>query len=256
MDDRKINPWLLLLLSMLMAYVAQFIHEAGHCTVYSLLGAGPVWSVNSLAQIWDAPPLHPQNWVVFISPNGESGWLRMASAPSQADHILALFAGPLASLMGVAIGLGLARFRKGIATRQLGLILALTISLPMTQYYLRSPWRSTGDEYFIAAYLGIPKYALDIPFGLLFLLGFGLAVYWLADWKTRLKWLVIIVLGSVPMGLFIMYINGWVISQINQENPFFQPLFGFSLPVFIFNAAVLSLLGIWWKYSSDRKILT
>jgi hypothetical protein len=129
------------------------------------------------------------------------------------------------------------------------LVLALTISLPMSQYYLRSPWRNTGDEYFIAAYLGIPKYTLDMPFGLLFLMGFILALYWLGDWRTRLKWLGITVLGSTPVGLFIMYINGWVISQINQENRFFQPLFGFALPVFMFNVAVLALLGVWWKYA-------
>ncbi len=120
----------------------------------------------------------------------------------------------------------------------------------MIQYYLRSPWRHTGDEYYIATYLGIPKYTLDLPFGLLFLMGFVLALSWLGDWETRLKWLGIIMLGSVPVGLFIMYINGWVISQINQENAFFQPLFGFALPVFVFNVAILALLMIWWKYSS------
>jgi len=252
MDYRKIRFWQLLALSMLLTFVAQFIHEAGHCAVYGLLGTEPVWSVNSLAQIWDDAPLHPENWSLFITPNGESGWIRMTSMPSQTEHILGLLAGPLASLLGVMFGLGLVGFRKGSATRQIGLVLALTISFPMSQYYLRSPWRNTGDEYFIAAYLGIPKYALDMPFGLLFLMGFVLALYWLGDWKTRLKWLGITVLGSLPVGLFIMYINGWVISQINQENRFFQPLFGFALPVFVFNVAVLVLLRIWWKRASTQ----
>jgi hypothetical protein len=255
MDYRKISFWQLLALSMLLTFVAQFIHEAGHCAVYELLGTKPVWSVNSLAQIWDDIPLHPENWSTFITPNGESGWIRMTSAPSQTEHVFGLLAGPLASLFGVLFGLGLVRFRKGSATRQIGLVLALTISFPMSQYYLRSPWRYTGDEYFVAAYLGIPKYILDLPFGLLFLMGFILALYWLGDWRTRLKWLGITVLGSTSVGLFIMYINGWVISQINQENRFFQPLLGFALPVFIFNVAVLAFLGIWWKYGSiqDRK---
>jgi hypothetical protein len=252
MDYRKISFWQLLALSMLLAFVAQFIHEAGHCAVYGLLGTEPVWSVNSLAQIWDDLPLHPENWSTFITPNGESGWIRMTLVPSQTEHIAGLLAGPLASILGVLCGLGLVRFRRDAATRQIGLVLALTISLPMIQYYLRSPWRSTGDEYFSAAYLGVPKYALDMPFGLLFLMGFVLALYWLGDGKTRMKWLGVTVLGSTPVGLFIMYINGWVISQINQENRFFQPLFGFALPVFIFNVAVLVLLGIWWKYASAR----
>jgi len=250
MDYRKIGFWQLMSLSMLLTFVAQFIHEAGHCAVYGVLGMEPVWSVNSLAQIWDDLPLHPENWSEFITPNGESGWIRMTSAPSQTENVFGLFMGPLASLLGVMVGLALVRLRKDAATRQIGAVLVLTISLPMIQYYLRGPWRHTGDEYFIATYLGIPKYTLDMPFGLLFLMGFVLTLYWLGDWRTRLKWLGITTLGSMPMGLFIMYINGWVISQINQENRFFQPLLGFALPVFVFNVAVLALLVAWWKHGS------
>jgi hypothetical protein len=256
MDYRKIGFWQLITLSALMTFVAQFIHEAGHCAVYGLLGMEPVWSVNSLAQIWDDQPLHPENWSEFISPNGEAGWIRMTSVPDITENVLALFAGPLASLLGVLFGFAIIRLQKDIAIRQIGSVLVFTISLPMIQYYLRGPWRHTGDEYFIATYLGIPKYTLDIPFGLLFLTGFALTLYWLGDWKARLKWLGITTLGSMPMGLFIMYINGWVISQIDQENPFFQPLFGFALPVFIFNAAILTLLVVWWKYASDQNYRT
>ncbi len=252
MDYRKIGFWQLLTLSMLLAFVAQFIHETGHCAVYQSFGTKPVWSVNSLAQIWNDIPLHPENWSEFIAPNGESGWIRMPSTPSQTEHIFGLLAGPLASVFGVIFGLGLIRFRKDIAARQIGLALALTISLPMVQYYLRSPWRQTGDEYFVAAYLGIPKFILDLSFGLLILMGFILALVWLGNWRTRLKWLGITLLGSLPVGLFIMSINGWVISQINQENRLFQPLLGFALPVFIFNMAVLALLGIWWKFASTQ----
>lgn len=250
MNYHKIGFWQLITLSMLLTFVAQFIHEAGHCAVYVLLGTEPVWSVNSLAQIWDDAPQHPENWSEFITPNGEAGWIRMTSAPSQSENVFGLFMGPLASLLGVMFGLGLVRLRKDAATRQIGSVLVLTISLPMIQYYLRGPWRHTGDEYFIATYLGIPKYVLDMPFGLLFLIGFGLTLYWLGDWKTRWKWLGIATLGSMPMGLFIMSINSWVISQINQENLFFQPLLGFALPVFIFNIAIFVLLVVWWKHAS------
>ncbi|MBI3165562.1 MAG: hypothetical protein HYZ24_12840 [Chloroflexi bacterium] len=247
MDYRKISFWKLFALAILLTFVAQFIHEAGHCAVYGLLGLEPVWSVNSLAQIWDGVPLQPENWSKFIAPTGETGWIRMTSMPSQTENVFGLFAGPLASLLGVVFGLGLVWLRKNAATRQIGSALVLTISLPMIQYYLRGPWRHTGDEYFIASYLGLPKSTLDMPFGLLFLMGFVLTLYWLGDWRTRLKWLGIVTLGSIPTGLFIMYINGWVVSQINQENPFFQPLFGFAFPVFAFNVVVWTLLLLWWK---------
>lgn len=252
MNYRRIGFWQLTALVVLLTFVAQFIHEAGHCAIYGFLGKKPVWSVNSLAQIWDNLPLHPENWSEFVTPDGESGWIRMASTPSQTENVFGLFAGPLASLLGVIFGLVLVSLKKNPATKQIGLALVLTISLPMIQYYLRSPWRNTGDEYFIAAYLGIPKYMLDVPFGLLFLMGFTLVLYWLGDWKTRLKWLGITVLGSMPVGLFIMYINGWVISQINQENRLFQPMFGFAFPVFALNVAVLILLWVWWKHASNQ----
>jgi len=254
MDYRKISFWQLLGLSVLLTFMAQFIHEAGHCVVYGLFGTKPVWSVNSLAQIWGHTPLHPENWSIFITPTGESGWIRMSSAPSQMEHVLGLLAGPLASVFGIFLGLALVHFGKKAATRQIGMVFALTISFPMIQYYLRSPWRQTGDEYFVAAYLGIPKYILDLPFGVLFLMSFILALYWLGSWRTRMKWLGVTVLGSAPVGLFIMNINGWVISQINQENRFFQPLLGFAFPILIFNAAVLVLVGIWWKFGSAQRL--
>jgi hypothetical protein len=253
MDYRKIRFWHLLALSMLLACVAQFIHEAGHCAVYGLLGTKPVWSVNSLAQIWGATPLHPENWSLFTTPGGESGWVRMASVPGLSGHILGLLAGPLASVFGVLFSLWLIRFGKDTATCQIGTVLALTTCLPMVQYYARSPWRSSGDEYFTAAYLGVPKYILDLPLGLIFLTGLILAMYWLGDWRTRWKWLGITLLGSTPVGLFIMSINGWVISQIDQENRLFRPVLGFALPVFVFDIAAIALIGIWWMAARGRE---
>jgi len=48
----------------------------------------------------------------------------------------------------------------------------------------------------------------------------------------------------------MMFVNGWVISQVNQENRLFQPVFGFSLSVFVFYTAALILVWVWWKQAS------
>src|SRR4030067_924640 len=122
----------------------------------------------------------------------------------------------------------------------MGLVLALIGSLIMSQYYLRV---SGGDEYFLAVYLGIPKYIIDIPFGLAFITAFILGVWTLGDWRTRFKWLGAILLGSVPAGLFLMKANDLVQAQVNQGNPLFQPLLGWSLPVVVVD--VIVFLALW-----------
>jgi hypothetical protein len=158
-----------------------------------------------------------------------------------------LSAGPLASVLGVIFGLSLMRWNRIPATKQIGLEMSLVGSLIMSQYYLRGFSRMSGDEYFLAASLGMPKYIIDIPFTLVFIIGFILGVWALGDWRTRLKWLGAIMLGSVPSGLFLIKANAIVLAQVNQGNPLFRPLFGWSIPVIIVNVIVCLVIWIWWK---------
>jgi ABC-type glucose/galactose transport system permease subunit len=162
-------------------------------------------------------------------------------------------AGPLASLLGVIFGLFLVRFNRKPAAKQMGLVLALIISIIMSLYYLRSFSRTSGDEYFLAGLLGISKYIIDIPFSLAFITGLFLAVWTLGDWLTRLKWLGTILLGSLPAGIFLMYGNNLVQSQVNQGNPLFQPFLGFSLPVVVVNVIALLALWVWWNKAKKGK---
>ena len=253
-DYRKVGFWQLVILALLMTVVTQAIHEGGHWVVYEGLGKGPVWSFTGLVQTWETPPLHPDGWIETTAPDGTPGWWRLQSAPSKTENIIGLTAGPLASVLSVIFGLSLTLTRLKISpfTKQAGLVLALITSLLMSQYYLRGFSRVGGDEYFIAAYLGIPKYIVDSPFTLAFITGFILCLRALGDRRTMLKWLGAIVLGSTPAGLFLMYANEVVQSQVDQGNPLFQPLLGFSLPVMIVNTTALLALWIWWKRASDQ----
>jgi hypothetical protein len=104
-----------------------------------------------------------------------------------------------------------------------------------------------GDEYFLAANLGIPKYIIDIPFTIIFVTALILGIWALGDWRTRLKWLGAIMLGSVLPGLFIVNANRIVLAQVNQGNPLFRPLLGWSLPVVFVNLIVCIFLWVWWK---------
>ena len=251
MDYRKINFWQLIILAFLLNFVGQTIHEAGHLAVYESLGLGPVWGFTRVVQIWDdVPPLHPNEWVETIAPDGTRGWERFSTAPSKIENIIGLIAGPLASLLTVIFGLSLMRFNRNPATKQMGLVLALIVSLLMSLYYLRGFSRTGGDEYFLAGLLGIPKYIIDIPFCLVFITAFALGVWALGDWRTNLKWLGAIILGSVTGGLFLIYADELILSQVNQGNPLFLSLLGFSLPVVIVNLIVFLALWIWWKRTS------
>jgi hypothetical protein len=253
MGYRKIGFGQLAILVLLLNFVTQTIHEAGHWAIYETLGLGPVWGFTSLVQIWsndNPPPIHPNEWITTIAPNGERGWLHLTSSPSKNEESIMLAAGPLAELLGVVFGLILMRWNRNLATKQMGLVLALIGSLLMSQYYLRGFSRTGGDEYFLAAYLGIPKYTIDIPLGLASIIAFVLGVRALDDWQTRLKWLGAIMLGSVPAGLFLMKANDLVQTQINQGHSFFQPLLGWSLPVLIVNVIVCLALWLWWKWAN------
>ena len=251
MDYRKIGFWKLVILAFLLNFVVQTIHEVGHWAVCEALGRGPVWGFTSLLQIWgDSPPIHPDQWIATTSPDGEKGWLHLTSALTKNEYNVMLPAGPLASLLGVIFGLILMRRSRNSVTKQMGLVVALIGSLLMSQYYLRGFSRMGGDEYFLAANLGIPKYIIDIPFGLAFILGFIIAVYALGNWRTRLKWLGAIMIGSIPSGLFLINGNSVILAQVNKGNHLFRPLLGWSLPVFIVNVTVCFILWIWWKRAS------
>jgi len=255
MDFRKAGFWQVVLLAILLNFVVQSIHEAGHWLVLETMGRNPVWGFNQLLQVWDQPPLHPEDWVTTISPAGEKGWLHLSSAMGKYEYRIMLIAGPLASLFGVILGLSLARGNRKLPTKQIGLVMALIASLIMSQYYIRGLHRMGGDEYFLAADIGMPKYIIDIPLGLAFIISFVFGVKSLGDWRTRIKWLGAIIIGSVPSGLFIMNANPIVLAQVNQRNPLFQPLLGWSLPVLIINLIIIMCLWIWWKVANNKKLL-
>jgi hypothetical protein len=257
MDNQKIGFLQLLALAMLVNVVAQAIHEAGHWTIYQAYGRGPVWGFIGLVQVWDAPPLHPNEWVETSSLDGERGWLRLTSpSGSKTESMLAAAAGPLASLLAAVLALIVTQRSKETRLKHLTLMLALMNSFLMSAYYLRSPLRTGGsDEADVAALLGIPKAWIEILFGLAFIVCFILSWRLLGNWRTRFKWLGILLLGSILSALPLVQADAVVRAQINLNNPFFQPILGFSLPVFIVNIGAVLLLWLWWQRGDSGRDL-
>lgn len=234
----------LLILAMLINITTQTIHETGHLMVFQLMGHDPVWGFTKLVQIWDTSPINPDEWVEVTSPDGERGWLKLSSPiASKAEDVISTAAGPLAGLLSAVLGLVIARQSKGRTFKQTGLALALSASLVAVLYYLRSPLRTGGDEYNIAMQLGIARSTIDIPLLIAFSSCLILSLRELPSWRVRLKWLGTVLIGSMTTGLLLFNADSLVISQVNAGNPWFQPVFGYSLPVFLTNG--LALIGIW-----------
>jgi len=256
MEHSKACFWQLVALAMLLTIVSQAIHEAGHWAVYKTAGLGPAWGFTGLVQLWGEMPVHSEEWVETSSPDGERGWLRLTAAPSKTEDIIGLAAGPLASLVAVVFGLIMGRLSRNQFTRRVGLVLALLGSLLMSQYYLRGFSRHGGDEYFLAGHLNVPKYIIDIPFGMAFLVCLLVGLNQLGNWRTRIKWMSAILLGSVPAGAALVGAHDLVTSRINQGDPLFQPVLGVSLPVLVVNVVAVLSLWIWWKEAKDRDSAT
>jgi len=255
MNFQKTSFLQLIVLALLLSVIAQMIHESGHLLVYQAYERGPVWGFIGLVQLWDTPPLQPTAWVETSSADGQKGWLRLSSpANSKLEELLEAAGGPLASLMAAILGLLLLRQSRELATRQAGLMLSLVSSLVMSLYYLRSPFRVGGDEYSMALHLGLAKAEVEVPFAIAFITCLLWGFRELKTGKIRLKWLAAILLGSIPAGLALNLMDAMVRSQVNQGDPLFLPVFGFSFPVVMVNS--LCLFGIWLWWRSLQKTIT
>ena len=95
----------------------------------------------------------------------------------------------------------------------------------------------------IAMFLGVPKLAIEIILALGFVTCLSFALRELPSWRIRLSWLGIIFLGAVVTGLLMAISDPLIIAQVDAANPWFQPIIGYSLPVFL--VIGLGFFGIW-----------
>ncbi|HKJ37865.1 MAG TPA: hypothetical protein VJ972_03760 [Anaerolineales bacterium] len=241
-DQLRFLP--LLILAMLVNILAQAAHETGHYLVYQVMGHEPVWAFTRVVQMSDATPSNPSEWTMKTYSDGGTNWLKVSSLPSgRMEEAVAAAAGPLAGLLSAVFGLVMSRRSVKVKSKQIWLAYVLTISLAAVLYYLRAPMRTGGDEYDIAVSLGVAKIFVEIPLMLGYLICFILGLRDLHTWKTRLTWLGTILLGSIVTGLPMVMFDPIIIAQVDKGNPWFQPVIGYSLPVFA--TIILTFLGVW-----------
>lgn len=245
----------LLLLAMLVNILAQAAHETGHHLVYQVMGHEPEWGFTRLVQMSDTTPSNPGEWTQKTYPDGATNWLKLSSLPvGKAEEAAAAAVGPLAGLLGAVLGLFMSRRSIKVTSKQVWLAYTLTASLVAILYYVRSPTRSGGDEYDVAVQLGITKAFIEIPLALGFVTCLVLSLRELPTWRIRFIWLGTILLGGIATGLPMAMIDPVIFAQIDAGNPWFQPVIGYSLPVFL--TIILTLFGVWiwirWQQGSSE----
>lgn len=238
------TPFLrLLVLAILVNILAQAVHETGHHLVYQMMGHEPVWAFTKVVQMSE-PPTNPNGWVEIANPDGSSNWLKVSSMPTgKTEKAVMAATGPLLGLLSAILGLVMSRRGVKATSKKAWLAYAITISLVAVLYYLRSPMRTGGDEYDIAVNLGIAKSLVEIPFILGYLACLILGLRELPTWKIRFTWLGTILFGSIATGLPMALLDPIIIAKVDAGSPWFQPVIGYSLPVFF--TILITFFGIW-----------
>ncbi len=249
-NHHKIGFWSLLILAMLVNILGQAIHETGHKLVYQVMGRDPVWGFTKLVQVWDTPPLNPEEWTE-TSFEGDSGWLKI-SAPqeSRTEKAITSLAGPLAGFLAAIMGIVALKKSTATTVKQIGLALTLSISIAAVLYYLRSASRIGGDEYELASLMNISATPINIFFGFGFGLCLFIAIRTLPTWQMAMKWLGTVFLGSLVTGVPLFFADSYIIAQIGVGNPWFQPVLGYAFPVFFVN--ILAFVGVFAWYRRRR----
>ena len=243
----------LLVLAMLVNILAQTVHETGHYLVYQVMGHEPVWAFTKLVQLSETTPTNPDEWIEMVNPDATTNWLKLISpVTGKMEKVIAPAAGPLAGLFSAVLGLVMSRRNEKTAQKQIWLAFTITSSLVAVLYYMRSPIRTGGDEYEIAMQLGLTISMIEISLGLAFITCLILGLRELPSWRIRLTWLGTILLGGIATGLLMSLADPLIIAKVDAGNPWFRPIFGFSLPVFL--VIMLTFLGLWgWARWEHRE---
>jgi len=242
----------LFVLAMLVNILAQAAHETGHHLIYQVMRHEPVWGYTKLVQLSETAPSNPDEWTENLNSDGTKNWLKVSSLPGgNIEQAATAAAGPLVGLFSAVLGLVISRRSKKVTSKQAWLAYALTASLVAVLYYLRSPMRSGGDEFDVAAQLGIAKSFIEIPLAIGFVACLVISLRELPSWRVRFVWLGTILLGSIVTGVLMTVIDPIIFAQVDAGNPWFQPVIGYSLPVSI--TIILTFLGIWaWARWQNR----
>jgi len=108
-----------------------------------------------------------------------------------------------------------------------------------------------GDEYGVAVQLGVTKAFVEIPLALGFVACLILGLRELPSWRVRFIWLGTAPLSSIAIGLPMAMADSLVSAQVNAGNTWFQPVIGYSLPVFLVNGLALIGVGIGARWQEN-----
>lgn len=238
----------ILIISILLAYLtSQRIHEIGHWIILQIFNRNPVFGFTGLIQLWETQPKNPNTWTRYIDPiTGEQGWLKLGSLPqTPMEWAAMLIAGQIAQIITLYLALIIHSYTKNPSIKQITLLTAIINSLGQTLYHARKLiTTSYGDEHFLAYYIQTQKWEIHTTLLTIYIIGLTLTLTKIKtkNKKTTLKIILTILIATILVGPPLMIADTIIRTQINNENPYTQPIIGFTTPVITTDILAIAIL--------------
>jgi hypothetical protein len=231
----------------------QRLHETGHWFLMQLYQRGPTVGFLGLLQSWDTQPSNLNNWQVLTIPGGEQGWLRLSSLPqSSFEWISLMMMGQLFQIFAILLGLYvLYRSRNRLVKEIAFLTIFLNAFSQLFYMIVKLINISGGDEYFATLYMDISPRLITGSFALFYCAIFVFSLHKLGEWPKRFKYLLAGLL-SFSVGPILGILDKKILQQSLLDNPFVQPIIGFSMPVLLLDIIIVFLLLLLIKNINKR----
>ena len=240
------NNLRVVLLTIALTGLFQFIHEAGHVVVANIYGSESNWGFSSVIQVWDAPPQNPDEWEAVTLPVGNTGWVKFTPPRNDLERMLFDSMGPIFSLSAFLVSLVIYGQAKIEERRKILLIGIFLLGFTLGFYYLRAHNSYWGDEKSLAYHLGISIFLFNIPLCLTYFSGMIFAIIQLRRLKFKFGQFVLITVTTIATGIAMNRAQTLVTRQVDAGNIIFNPILGFSIPVFlVFVMCFILFVTIW-----------
>ena len=240
----------IILITIALTGIFQFIHEAGHVVVATIYGSNPVWGFSSVIQKWDEVPETPSDWEALTLPPGASGWVKLKPPESDLEQVLFDGMGPVFSLSAFLLFLAASYFATSDKRRKLLLLGVFSLGFSLGFYYLRAHSSYWGDEKSLAHTLGVSIYLFNIPLMIIYFAGLIYAIVNLYKLNFGMRQILLVVITTIGTGIAMNRSQFIVTQQVDAGNSLFDPVFGFSTPVFGFFGLCFLIFALFWGRAS------
>ena len=237
----------LILVGITLTGIFQFTHELGHLVVTIAYGGRATWGFSSPIQMWDQAPRDESVWEPISLPTGDTGWVKFENPDTKSGEILFNSLGPIFSLAAFMIFL-LSYVRSQSEQHQKLLLIGIfLLTFTLGFYYLTANTKVWSDEKAMAYLLDTTDLLFIIPLALIYFAGLAFSSVQLYKLGFRAKHFLIFIVTNIGTGVLMNRTQQIIIQQVDNGNALFNPILGFSAPVFLFFAFCFGLFAYLWR---------